>query len=186
MMRTERLSPATINHALRCLKVMLKEAARHGIIARDPSAFITGLAERQAERGILNGAEIRALLHEKAIGKVWGGDLKQCTCRLSPGARRIRCWEMSTTRLRRRTASCGRFISISFPREMAFRTIGRLVSLMENYQDADRKTKIWVELCDSNGLNKYEATNADYVKSIKEYAQQIAGLQIANSRKEIF
>jgi site-specific recombinase XerD len=41
-LRRERLSPATINHALRGLKVMLKEAARHGIISRDPSAYIAG------------------------------------------------------------------------------------------------------------------------------------------------
>ena len=47
-MREEKLSPATINHALRCLKVMLKEALRQGIVSRDPSSFITGLAERQA------------------------------------------------------------------------------------------------------------------------------------------
>jgi hypothetical protein len=60
-LRRGKLSLSTINHALRCLKVMLKEATRHGMIARDPSAFITGLAETPAERGILSGAENRGL-----------------------------------------------------------------------------------------------------------------------------
>lgn len=93
-MRKEKLSPATINHALRCLKIILKEAARHGAIARDPSTFITGLAERQAERGILNGAEIRALFDEKKLGKVWGGDRKHYTLNLLAASTGMRMGEL--------------------------------------------------------------------------------------------
>jgi integrase len=92
--RKKRLSPSTINHALRCLNVMLKEAARHGIIVRDPSAFITGLAERPLERGILTGAEIKALLDEKAIGKVRAGDRKHYTLNLLAASTGMRMGEL--------------------------------------------------------------------------------------------
>jgi integrase len=93
-LRKQKLSPATINHSLRCLKVMLKEATRHGIIARDPSAFITGLAEKQAERGILNGAEIRRLFDEKTIDRVWGGDWKHFTLNLLAASTGMRMGEL--------------------------------------------------------------------------------------------
>jgi integrase len=83
-LRRGKLSPSTINHALRCLKIMLKEATRQGVIARDPSAFITGLAESPAERGILSGEEIRKLFDEKKIEKVWAADRKHFT--LNPAA----------------------------------------------------------------------------------------------------
>ena len=74
---------------------MLKEAARHGIIARDPSAFITGLAEHQAERGILTGAgRSRRLFNEKAIGKVWGGDHKHYTLNLLAASTGMRMGEL--------------------------------------------------------------------------------------------
>ena len=93
-MRREKLSPATINHALRCLKVMLKEATRHGIIARDPSAFITGLSEHQAERGILTVEEVRRLFEEKAISKVCGGDRKHYTLNLLAASTGLRMGEL--------------------------------------------------------------------------------------------
>ncbi|MGO9409763.1 MAG: tyrosine-type recombinase/integrase [Spirochaetia bacterium] len=86
--------PASINHALRCLKVMLKEATRHGIIARDPSAFITGLSEHQAERGILTGEEVRRLFDEKEIFKVWGGDRKHYTLNLLAASTGLRMGEL--------------------------------------------------------------------------------------------
>jgi integrase len=93
-LRRQKLSPSTINHALRTLKIMLKEAVRQEIIPRDPSAFITGLAERQAERGILSGAEIRALFEEKAIGKVWGGDRTQYTLNVLAASTGMRMGEL--------------------------------------------------------------------------------------------
>jgi integrase len=93
-LRRERLSAPSINHALRCLKVMLKEATRHGIIARDPSAFITGLSEHQAERGILTVEEVRRLFDEKAIGEVWGGDRKQYTLNLLAASTGLRMGEL--------------------------------------------------------------------------------------------
>lgn len=93
-LRRGKLSPSTINHALRCLKVMLKEATRQGIIARDPSAFITGLSESPAERGILTGQEIHALFDEKKIGKVWGGDRKHFTLNLTAASTGLRMGEL--------------------------------------------------------------------------------------------
>jgi hypothetical protein len=58
-----KLRSVSINHALRCLKIMLREAARNDIIPRDPSAFVTGLAQEVRERGILTVPEMRALSH---------------------------------------------------------------------------------------------------------------------------
>jgi integrase len=93
-LRRGKLSPATINHALRCLKVMLKEAARQGIIARDPSAYIAGLAERQVERGILSGAEVRALFNEKTIDTVWAGDRKHFALNMVAASTGLRMGEL--------------------------------------------------------------------------------------------
>jgi integrase len=93
-LRRERLAPQTINHALRCLKVMLKEAARHAIISRDPSAFITGLAERPVERGILTGEEVRRLFDEKRISKTWGGDRKHYVLNLLAASTGMRMGEI--------------------------------------------------------------------------------------------
>lgn len=93
-LRRGKLSPSTINHALRCLKVMLKEATRQGVIARDPSAFITGLAERPAERGILTALEIRALFDEKRFEKVWAGDRKHFTLNLTAASTGLRMGEL--------------------------------------------------------------------------------------------
>jgi len=93
-LRRKKLSHSTINHALRCLKIMLKEATRNGIIVRDPSAFITGLAERPAERGILTGQEIRALFEDKKIGKVWAGERKHFTLNLTAASTGLRMGEL--------------------------------------------------------------------------------------------
>jgi integrase len=93
-LRRGKLSPSTINHALRCLKIMLKEAARQGVVARDPSAFITGLAERPAERGILTGWEIRALFDEKRFAKVWAGDRKHFALNLTAASTGLRMGEL--------------------------------------------------------------------------------------------
>ena len=93
-LRRGKLSPSTINHALRCLKIMLKEATRQGVIARDPSAFINGLAESPAERGILNGEEIRKLFDEKKIEKVWTGDRKHFTLNLTAASTGLRMGEL--------------------------------------------------------------------------------------------
>lgn len=92
-LRRKELSPSTINHALRCLKIMLKEATRHGVISRDPSAFITGLAVRPAERGILTGAEAKALFDEAGIESIWAGDRKQFTLNLLAASTGIRMGE---------------------------------------------------------------------------------------------
>jgi len=99
-LRKKGLSPSTINHGLRCLKVMLKEATRHGIIARDPSAFITGLADHPVERGILTGAEIRKLFDEKSIGKVWTGDRMHYTMNLLAASTGMRMGEVQALSVR--------------------------------------------------------------------------------------
>ena len=93
-LRRGKLSPSTINHALRCLKVILKEATRQGLLARDPSAFISGLAERPKERGILTATEIRALFDEKKIGKIWSGDRKHYTLSLLAASTGLRMGEL--------------------------------------------------------------------------------------------
>ena len=87
------LSPSTINHALRCLKIILKEAVRQNVISRDPSVLITGFAVQAAERGILTGPEIRGLFYEQQIDKVWDGDRKHFCLNLIAASTGLRMGE---------------------------------------------------------------------------------------------
>ncbi len=89
-----KLSAASINHALRCLKIMLREAARVGLIARDPSAFIGGFAQEAPERGILTGPELVALFADRTIQKVWDGDRLHYTLNMVAASTGLRMGEL--------------------------------------------------------------------------------------------
>ena len=61
LMLRETLAPATVNHALSCLKIMLKEAARQGLILSDPAAKVEELRDECKEKGIFTADEVRTL-----------------------------------------------------------------------------------------------------------------------------
>ena len=73
---------------------MLKEALRHGIIARDPSAFANGLAERPRERGLLTADEIRPLFDERTTRRVRGDDRLHYTLNMLAASTAVRAGEM--------------------------------------------------------------------------------------------
>jgi hypothetical protein len=77
------ITPTTINHSLRTLKIMLAEAVRLGYLAADPSKSVRQLRETPEARGILTLEEIRALFDEKRIGKIWDGDFRHFALNLT-------------------------------------------------------------------------------------------------------
>jgi hypothetical protein len=81
--KASEITPTTINHSLRTLKIMLGEAVRLGYMAVDPSKSVRQLRETPEERGILTLEEIRAVLDEKKIGKIWDGDYRHFALNLT-------------------------------------------------------------------------------------------------------
>ena len=77
-----RLSHATINHSLKCLKLMLSEAKHRGYIYKNPSECIEMLEEKPVEKSILSIDEMRFLFHEDQIDNIWEGDVRHFTSSL--------------------------------------------------------------------------------------------------------
>jgi hypothetical protein len=73
LFREGEIEPATINHCLDNLKVIMKEATRRGFIGADPAAGMERLAEHPHPRGILVPVEIRLLFGIDALETRWGG-----------------------------------------------------------------------------------------------------------------
>ena len=67
------LSAASINHCIACLKVMMKEATRLGLIAHDPALSVRKLPTRRSRRELLTLAEVRDLFSEDKVDKYWHG-----------------------------------------------------------------------------------------------------------------
>jgi len=88
------ITPTTINHSLRTLKIMLGEAVRLGYMAADPSKSVRQLRETPEERGILTLEEIRALFDEKKIGKIWDGDFRHFALNLTAASCGLRLGEV--------------------------------------------------------------------------------------------
>ena len=87
------LTPTTINHILRVLKIMLKEAYREGYLAADPSEGIRQLHEAPKEKNILTPAEVRLLFDDSTIKDIWNGNLKHYTLNLLAASTGIRMGE---------------------------------------------------------------------------------------------
>ena len=62
------LSPTTINHTLRCLKIMTKEAKRLGYLSNDPAEGVGQLKEHRKEKTIL----LRRLLRIQQLTSLSG------------------------------------------------------------------------------------------------------------------
>ncbi len=87
------LSPTTINHCLRVLKIMLKEAKRLGYISVDPSKGVSQLGENPKKRGILYIKEVRALFDKKDINRIWNDDLRHYTLNMLAASTGLRMGE---------------------------------------------------------------------------------------------
>jgi integrase len=94
LLKAGELSPSTINHALRTLKIMLGEAVRLGLLGSDPSKSVRQLRETPEERGILTLAEIRALFDEAKIDTVWGGDYRHFALNMTAASCGLRLGEV--------------------------------------------------------------------------------------------
>jgi hypothetical protein len=68
-------SSITVNNILMCLKLMLGEAVRLGIIPKNPAVSVEKLRETPKEKRIMSIEELRALFDEDTISTVWSGDI---------------------------------------------------------------------------------------------------------------
>jgi integrase len=90
----KRLSHATINHCLKCLKLMLSEAKRRGYILVNPSEHIEMLEEKLTEKSILSIDEMKLLFHEDHIDLIWEGGLCHYTINLLSASSGMRLGEV--------------------------------------------------------------------------------------------
>ena len=87
------LSAGTINRALNCFKVMLKQAVVRGLLTASPAQYIARLPEVPRKRSLLTVDEVRALLDEAALEAVWDGDLRHYTLSLLAASTGMRLGE---------------------------------------------------------------------------------------------
>jgi len=88
------LSHTTVNHCLRTLKIMLKEAKRLGYRHDNPAEAVQNLVETPAERGILRLDEVRDLFRDEDVEQIWGGDQRHYTINLLSASTGMRLGEV--------------------------------------------------------------------------------------------
>jgi len=93
-LRKGKLSPTTINHALRTVKIMTAEAGRLGYLAVDPAKSVRQLREKPEERGILTLEEIRKLFDERKLAKTWDGDFRHFALNITAASCGLRLGEV--------------------------------------------------------------------------------------------
>jgi len=93
-LRKGSLSATTVNHVLRTLKIMTREAVRLGYLNTDPTASVRQLRETPEERGILTPQEIRQLFDEDNLEKAWAGDLRHFTLNMVAASCGLRLGEV--------------------------------------------------------------------------------------------
>jgi integrase len=64
-----------VNNILSCLRVMLGEAHRLGLIQKNPFSAVRPLADNSRERGVYTIEEVKALFAPENITPVWRGHL---------------------------------------------------------------------------------------------------------------
>jgi integrase len=92
--KAEEISPTTINHALRTLKIMLGEAVRLGYMTSDPTKSVRQLRETPEQRGILTLEKIRKLFDEKKLEKIWDGDFRHFALNMTAASCGLRLGEV--------------------------------------------------------------------------------------------
>jgi len=88
------LSPTTVNHCLTTLKIMLGEARRLEHISADPSETIEHLHENPKGKQILTLDEMRELLDNCEIDRIWRGDSRQYALNLLAASTGMRMGEI--------------------------------------------------------------------------------------------
>lgn len=90
------LSATTVNHCLRTLKIMLKEAERRGYLSTNPSHLISALRKKPKEKPILTQEEVKELFQEDRIDEIWTGDLRHYTLNLLAASTGMRMGEVQS------------------------------------------------------------------------------------------
>jgi integrase len=81
-MRGKDLSSATLNHLIKNVKIIFKEAEYQQLISSNPASLVGLIGTDAKARGILSLDEIKELMNEKTINTVWEGDLQHFTINL--------------------------------------------------------------------------------------------------------
>lgn len=87
------LSHTTINHILKTLKIMIREAFRLGLINNNPATVINLLHETPKKKTILTIKEVRELFREDTISSVWENQLNHYTLNLLAASTGLRMGE---------------------------------------------------------------------------------------------
>jgi integrase len=88
------LSHTTINHCLKCLKVMLKEARRLGYVSINPASEVRRLGEKPRERSILTNEEFYMLFLDPNHDRVWRGNFLHYCLNLTAALTAMRMGEL--------------------------------------------------------------------------------------------
>jgi integrase len=92
------LSPKRVNNITSCLRVMLREAKRQGLLQHDPFDVIRPFADNCRERGVLSIDEVRKLFSDDAIATAWGGNLLYRTINMVAASTGMRQGEILAVR----------------------------------------------------------------------------------------
>ena len=94
------LSPTSVNHILRTLKTMFKEAVRIGDFAFDPTAAVQFLRENRKEKSFLNPDEIHELFDQSKMQQIWNADLRHFTINLLAASSGMRMGEIQALQIK--------------------------------------------------------------------------------------
>jgi len=78
------ISPATVNRAFACLRIMMNQAEEWEYIQKTPLKKNMLLAEKPKERGIFTTEEVKELFKDESIETVWDGNLQHFVGNLLP------------------------------------------------------------------------------------------------------
>lgn len=87
------MAATSVNHILRTLKTMYKEAVRIGDLSIDPAESVQFFKEKRREKDFLSPQEIRKLFDVAQIQELWDGDLKHYTLNLLSASTGMRLGE---------------------------------------------------------------------------------------------
>ena len=92
------LSSKRVNNITSCLRVMIREAVRLGVVQRNPFDAVRPFADNCQERGILTIDEVRQLFDAKNISSVWKDHLLYRSINLMAAATGMRQGEILALR----------------------------------------------------------------------------------------
>lgn len=98
--KKKNLSPTTVNHCLGTLKTMLREAVRLDYLSRDPSERISQFKKTPKEKSILSVDQVREMISEENIGRIWSMNLTHYTIHLLASLCGMRMGEIQALKIK--------------------------------------------------------------------------------------